>query len=78
MTLSLVIGKIRLKKLVLQNTQNGSIILLHDGSEKENELKDRLTETFKALPSIIKKLKGNFKFSRLDNLNFKQYLCRIR
>jgi len=65
-------------KLVLQNTQNGSIILLHDGSEKENELKDRLTETFKALPSIIKKLKGNFKFSRLDNLNFKQYLCRIR
>jgi peptidoglycan/xylan/chitin deacetylase (PgdA/CDA1 family) len=57
-------------KLVLKETKNGSIILLHDGSEKEEELKNRPKEMFKVLPNIIIRLKKNFEIIRLDELIF--------
>lgn len=53
-----------------KKTQNGSIILLHDGSHQEQELENRPSEMFKALPDILKKLKTKFDIVRLDELNF--------
>lgn len=57
-------------KSILEKTKNGSIILLHDGSEKEEELENRPEEMFKALPNIIIELKKNFEIVRLDELIF--------
>jgi peptidoglycan/xylan/chitin deacetylase (PgdA/CDA1 family) len=55
---------------VMQNTKNGSIILLHDGSNREEEVENRPQEMFKALPIIIEELKKrNFEFVRLDELS---------
>lgn len=55
---------------VVQKTQNGSIILLHDGSDQEEEIENRPQEMFKALPIIIEELKKkNFEFVRLDELS---------
>jgi len=56
--------------IINQKVQNGSIILLHDGSEKEEEIKNRPAEMFKALPVIIENLKTKFQFVRLDELSF--------
>lgn len=54
---------------VLKNTNNGSIILLHDGSQREAEMEIRPQEMFKALPIIIEDLKKKgFEFARLDEL----------
>ena len=54
---------------VLESTVNGSIILLHDGSQRDEEIENRPREMFKALPIIIKELKNkNFKFVTLDEL----------
>lgn len=53
-----------------KNTQNGSIILLHDGSNHEENLKDRPAEMFEALPKIIEILRAKFEFSRLDDMDF--------
>lgn len=53
---------------ILDKTANGSIILLHDGSESENELETRPAEMLKALPLIIEKLSENFTIVRLDEL----------
>jgi peptidoglycan/xylan/chitin deacetylase (PgdA/CDA1 family) len=53
-----------------QKTQNGSIILLHDGSQREYELENRPAEMFKALPNILKNLKTKFEIVKLDELNF--------
>lgn len=54
---------------VIRNTKNGSIILLHDSSHREEQIKDRPQEMFKALPIIIEELKKkNFEFVRLDEL----------
>jgi len=55
---------------VVGKTQNGSIILLHDGSRKEEKWATRPAEMFAALPEIIEKLKEKFKFVRLDEMNF--------
>ncbi len=58
----------KILKSVLEKTQNGSIILLHDGSEKEEELENRSEEMFKVLPNIIIELRKNFEIVRLDEL----------
>jgi peptidoglycan-N-acetylglucosamine deacetylase len=49
-------------------TQNGSIILLHDGSQKADEIESRPSEMFESLPGIIEKLKERFEIVRLDEL----------
>jgi len=55
---------------VIQDTKNGSIILLHDGSNREEEIENRPEETFKSLPIIIEELKKrNFEFVRLNELS---------
>jgi len=62
--------KTEITDFVLKNTQSGSIILLHDGSRKEEEQKMRPAEMFAALPEIVEKLHAKFKFVRLDEMNF--------
>jgi peptidoglycan/xylan/chitin deacetylase (PgdA/CDA1 family) len=62
-------GEIR--SIVDQQTQNGSIIVLHDGSQKSEEIENRPAEMFKALPGIIEGLKKRFRFVRLDELDLK-------
>ncbi len=57
-------------KSILEKTKSGSIILLHDGSEKEEELENRPGEMFKVLPNIIIELKKSFEIVRLDELIF--------
>lgn len=57
--------------IINQETQNGSIIALHDGSDKEGDLECRPKEMFKALPEVIKNLKMKFQFARLDEMSFK-------
>lgn len=59
-----------IKNIINQQTQNGSIIDLHDGSEKPEQIKNRPIEMFKALPGIIENLKKRFKFVKLDELNY--------
>lgn len=59
-----------IKKINIEETQNGDIIVLHDGSQKEEEQKDRPAEMFKALPDIIEKLKEKYEFVKLDELTF--------
>jgi peptidoglycan/xylan/chitin deacetylase (PgdA/CDA1 family) len=54
----------------VERMQNGSIILLHDGSRKEEEWATRPAEMFAALPEIIEKLSVKFKFVRLDEMKF--------
>jgi peptidoglycan-N-acetylglucosamine deacetylase len=57
-------------RVVMEKTQNGSIILLHDGSHREEQLETRPTEMFKVLPAIIKELKNKgFEFARLDEMD---------
>lgn len=56
---------------VLNHTVNGSIILLHDGSHRETDWKNRPAEMFAALPEIIATLKNKFTFSGLDEMNLK-------
>jgi peptidoglycan/xylan/chitin deacetylase (PgdA/CDA1 family) len=55
-------------KTIVEKTQNGSIILFHDGSQREEELEYRPTEMFKILPKVIENLKKRFDIVRLDNL----------
>lgn len=56
---------------VIKNTQNGSIILLHDGSQRKKELKDRPKQTYLALPEIISILLAQkYSFKRLDEMSF--------
>lgn len=55
---------------VAENAQNGSIVLLHDGSNHEENLKDRPAEMFAALPEMIGKLQDKFEFARLDKMGF--------
>jgi peptidoglycan/xylan/chitin deacetylase (PgdA/CDA1 family) len=56
---------------VAGKTQNGSIILLHDGSRRMKERETRPAEMFAALPKIIEFLKDKFVFfSRLDEMDF--------
>lgn len=50
-------------------TKNGSIIILHDGSHREEELKNRPSEMFKALPILIKTLKKDFTLVKIDELS---------
>lgn len=57
-------------KSVLEKTINGSIILLHDGSEKEEELENRPKEMFIVLPKIIEELGKKFEIVELDKLIF--------
>ncbi len=50
--------------------QNGSIILLHDGSHNDYELQTRPQQMIAILPSIIKILKNKgFIFVKLDEMN---------
>ncbi len=58
------------KRFVEEKTQSGSIIGIHDGSQREEELENRPSEMFKALPEIIEKLKQKFEFVTLDKLSF--------
>ena len=53
---------------VLNHTVNGSIILLHDGSQRETDLENRPAEMFASLPEIIMNLRNKFVFSRLDEM----------
>jgi len=55
---------------VAQNTRNGSIILLHDGSNHDEEQRSRPGQMFAALPAIIEGLAGEFQFARLDEMDF--------
>ena len=58
---------------VEKNTKNGSIILLHDGSQREPELKTRPEQMFTALPRIIEILQNKeFKLVNLDELKLEQ------
>jgi len=59
-----------IKKIIEKQTKNGSIIGLHDGSRKDEELKNRPTELFKVLPGILENLKARFKIVRLDEIHF--------
>jgi len=54
----------------VKNTQNGSIILLHDGSNHEEDLKLRPAAMFVALPQIIESLRPKYEFCRLDEMVF--------
>jgi peptidoglycan/xylan/chitin deacetylase (PgdA/CDA1 family) len=54
----------------VKHTQDGSIILLHDGSNHEKDLKRWLAEMFAALPQIIASLQAKFEFRRLDEMEF--------
>lgn len=53
---------------VCYNTQNGSIIDFHDGSENISEWVTRPLEMKKALPRIIANLKERFILSRIDEM----------
>ena len=55
-------------KAIEETTQNGSIILLHDGSQRAEEIENRPSEMFNSLPSIIEKLKEKFEIVKLDKL----------
>lgn len=59
-----------IKRIIIEQTQNGSIIGIHDGSHREEEQENRPVEMFKVLPEIIEKLKGKYEFVRLDELPF--------
>jgi peptidoglycan/xylan/chitin deacetylase (PgdA/CDA1 family) len=61
-----------IKKIILPETKNGSIIGLHDSSYKDGELKDRAKEMIKVLPEIIETLKEKFEIVRLDNMTLSQ------
>lgn len=41
----------------MRNLKNGSIIDLHDGSEKEHEMKNRADRTVQVLPELIKRIR---------------------
>lgn len=56
-------------KNVFLNTKNGSIIDFHDGSEIDNDLKDRAQKTINALPSIITMLRKQFDIVRIDAMD---------
>jgi peptidoglycan/xylan/chitin deacetylase (PgdA/CDA1 family) len=63
------IDALQIVRNVVEKTKNGSIILLHDGSDRLNEQKSRPCEMLKALPRIIDILKGRgFKFVALDDM----------
>ncbi|MFA6376524.1 MAG: polysaccharide deacetylase family protein [Candidatus Paceibacterota bacterium] len=54
---------------VVKQTQNGSIILLHDGSNHGQDQQSRPGQMFAALPEIIERMRGNFQFARLDEMD---------
>ncbi len=54
---------------VIAGAQNGSIMVFHDGSERDTELAMRPRQTIKALPWIIEALQAKYKFVSLDQLN---------
>lgn len=60
-----------IKRIIETETKNGSIIGLHDGSRKDEVLKNRASELFKVLPEMLKYLNRKFKFVKLDELSFK-------
>jgi peptidoglycan/xylan/chitin deacetylase (PgdA/CDA1 family) len=59
-----------IKKRIIGDTRNGSILLLHDGSERDEELESRPAEMFKVLPWVIEHLKSRFDLVRLDEMKF--------
>lgn len=52
----------------VSKTSGGSILLFHDGSQNEDELKDRPRNTVDILPKIIEKLSEEYEIVRLDEL----------
>lgn len=54
---------------IISAAQNGSIILLHDGSQMEAEQKERPRNMVLALPKIIEELRKKFQLVRVDELN---------
>lgn len=56
-------------KRIKERIKYGSIIDLHDGSEKKEELKHRPIQMIKALPVLIKILKNNYNMVRIDELS---------
>jgi len=63
-----------IRQIIYRQTQNGSIILLHDGSQREEELEKRPCEMFKVLPEIVEHLKLKFEIVRLDEMAFFNYV----
>ncbi len=59
-----------IKRIIEAETKNGSIIGLHDGSRKDEELENRATELFKVLPGILENLKSKFRIVKLDEMKF--------
>ncbi|MDO8524033.1 MAG: polysaccharide deacetylase family protein [bacterium] len=59
-----------IQKIVKEETKNGSILVLHDGSEKWKELKSRPLEMTRALPGILEFLKSEFNLVRLEEFIF--------
>lgn len=63
------ISAVEIIQRVLSGTQNGSIIDLHDGSQKKYQHADRATRTIEALPTIITRLKERkFNLVSLDEM----------
>lgn len=55
---------------IMNNISNSSIIVLHDGSENESELKNRPARTLKLLPKIIESLTElGYELINLENLD---------
>ena len=65
----LLITKDEVIKNVVTHVTNGSIIDLHDGSEIDDDLKERAQKTTEALPEIIKILKAQFDLVRIDEMD---------
>jgi len=61
-----------IKRVIMEQTQNGSIIGIHDGAHREEEQENRPTEMFKALATVIEELKEKYEFARLDEMIFDQ------
>jgi|GEM_PF-2299999 peptidoglycan/xylan/chitin deacetylase (PgdA/CDA1 family) len=62
---------------ILKSTQNGSIIDLHDSSEKEEELMLRPLQMIAILPQVIEELLKNFQIVRLDEMELQPLKIEI-
>lgn len=56
-----------LYRTVVTHVRNGSIVIFHDGSRKDEESK-RCEQTITALPRIIENLQKNYQLVRLDQM----------
>jgi peptidoglycan/xylan/chitin deacetylase (PgdA/CDA1 family) len=62
---------------VIKQVAGGSIITMHDGSERDENLDSRALKTTEALPSVIEHLLGRgCRFVRLDNMRLKPKILK--